>query len=75
MKPMVTILAMAALFALLLIFAAGCQLIGPRTAERVSAAVATYCQEPLAERLALREAVNGMTAPNSVRVTCAGDPE
>lgn len=54
---------------------AGCSVIGPKVAPQVAKAVNRYCQEPLSERLVIREQVNTMITPNHAQVTCAGDPQ
>lgn len=43
--------------------------IGPQVAKGVT----RYCQEPQSERLVIREQVNGLIAPNTIKVTCAID--
>jgi hypothetical protein len=53
----------------------GCALIAPKVGPQVAKAINRYCQEPLSERLVLRESVNSQIAPNSVKVTCSGDPQ
>lgn len=53
----------------------GCSLITPKVAPQVAKAVTRYCQEPLAERQLIRAQVNGMITPNTVKVTCVGDPQ
>lgn len=53
--------------------AAGCQAVGPGLAENVARAVAHYCAEPAAARAVYRGAVDELTAPNAIRVTCAKD--
>lgn len=53
----------------------GCSLVTGEIAPRVAKAVNTYCAEPLASRQLIRAEVTRMTAPNSVRVTCEGDPQ
>lgn len=52
----------------------GCASITGAVAPQVATAVTKYCAEPLAERLVIRSQVNGMIAPATIRVTCAGDP-
>lgn len=49
----------------------GCTTVAPKVAKAVN----RYCQEPFETRMLLRASVNQMTAPNSVAVKCAGDPE
>lgn len=61
------------IFAILLI--SGCSLVTPKVAPQVAKAVNRYCLEPLAERQLIRAQVNGMITPNTVKVTCEGDPE
>lgn len=53
----------------------GCSLIVPKVGPQVAKAVNRYCEEPYAERLVLREQVNGMITPNTIKVTCEGDPQ
>lgn len=53
----------------------GCSLIAPRVGPQVAKAVNRYCAEPLSERLVIREQVNSLITPNTVRVTCEGDPQ
>lgn len=53
----------------------GCSLITPKVGPEVAKAVNRYCQEPLESRLLLRGQVNGMITPNTVKVTCEGDPQ
>jgi hypothetical protein len=55
--------------------ASGCTALTTKAGPQVAKAVNRYCGEPLAERQLLREQVNGMIAPNTVKVTCAGDPQ
>lgn len=52
-----------------------CSEITSRVAPDAAKAINRYCEEPLAERQTLRSTVNGMIAPNSVKITCAGDPQ
>lgn len=51
-----------------------CSTITSRVAPDAAKAINRYCQEPLQERLTLRQTVNGMIAPNKVAISCAGDP-
>lgn len=60
--------------AMVLILSA-CTTFTTQVAPQVAKAVKRYCQEPLAERQLIRSQVNGMIAPNTVRVTCEGDPD
>ena len=56
-----------------LVVLSGCQALSPQLAENVARVVAHYCAEPPEARQVLREAVDTMTAPNEIRVTCAAD--
>lgn len=60
----------AALPALVL---SACGLTVQRIAPKAAAAVAAYCREPQAVRLALRAQVAEAVRPNAVRIDCAGD--
>lgn len=51
-----------------------CAALSSKAAPEVAKAVNKYCAEPYQERLLLRKTVNDMTKPNSVKVTCEGDP-
>lgn len=53
----------------------GCAQLAP-VRERIVSGVKTYCDQPHAERLLLRQSVNASLAPAgaSITVTCAGDP-
>ncbi len=52
----------------------GCETFRANVGPQVAKAVTRYCQEPLAERQVIRTEVNGLIAPNTIRVTCVGDP-
>jgi hypothetical protein len=56
-----------------LVVLAGCQAVSPKLAENVARVVAHYCAEPAEARALYRAAVDELTAPNQVRVTCAAD--
>lgn len=51
----------------------GCAAFETEVAPKVAKAVNTYCEQPQSERMLLRERVNGLIAPNSIKVTCQGD--
>lgn len=51
----------------------GCSLITPKISGKVADGVHRYCQEPESVRLVIREEVNSMIKPNSIRVYCYGD--
>lgn len=51
----------------------GCDIFTQKAAPTIAKGVQRYCREPLAERQLIRGQVNGMIAPNTVRVDCAGD--
>lgn len=53
----------------------GCSLIAPKVGPKVAKAVNRYCEESYQTRLLMRTEVNAMIAPNTVKVTCEGDPE
>ncbi len=53
----------------------GCSLISPKVGPQVAKAVNRYCGESYQIRLLMRTEVNGMIKPNTVKVTCEGDPE
>lgn len=55
--------------------AIGCASFTGAIAPQVAKAVTKYCAEPYAERSLIRAQVNGMIAPATVKVTCAGDPQ
>lgn len=69
---MKSIVAIAALAMLCL---SGCTVFNAKVAPEVAKGVNRYCLEPLAERQLIRSQVNGMITPNTIKVTCAGDPE
>ena len=54
---------------------AGCSLITPKVGPQVAKAVNRYCGEPYQERLVIRQSVNDMIKPNTIKVTCEGDPQ
>jgi hypothetical protein len=66
---------MKALILLPLVLLTGCATLTRDVAPKVAKAVNHYCLEPLESRQFIRSQVNAMVAPNSVKVTCAGDPE
>lgn len=51
----------------------GCTSIRANVGPKVAKAVNRYCEEPQEARRTLRTEVNGLIAPNSIVVTCAGD--
>lgn len=53
----------------------GCSLIAPKVGPQVAKAVNRYCEEPYDERGVLRQEVNSLIAPNTIKVTCEGDPQ
>lgn len=53
----------------------GCTVFNAKVAPEVAKGVNRYCLEPLSERQLIRSQVNGMITPNTIKVTCAGDPE
>lgn len=63
------------LLSLVILSLAGCAALSSKAAPEVAKAVNKYCAEPYQERLLLRNAVNEMTKPNAVKVTCDGDPQ
>jgi uncharacterized protein YceK len=58
-----------------LVTLSGCTAFSTKVAPQVAKGVNRYCLEPLSERQLIRSQVNGMITPNSIKVTCAGDPE
>jgi len=54
---------------------AGCSLIAPKVGPEVAKAVNRYCGEPYESRLYLRTEVNQLITPNTIKVTCQGDPQ
>lgn len=53
----------------------GCSLLAPKVGPQVAKAVNRYCGEPYQERLTLRTSVNELIQPNTIKVTCEGDPQ
>jgi hypothetical protein len=51
----------------------GCAAFNKEVAPRVAQAVNAYCLEPQESRALIRQQVNGLIAPNTIRVTCQGD--
>lgn len=64
----------AIVLAVALVAVTGCSAITQKVGPQVAKAVTRYCEEPFDARKVLRTEVNGMIAPNTIRVTCAGDP-
>lgn len=60
--------------ALIMVAMTGCSVITQKAGPQVAKAVNRYCEEPYEVRKVLRTEVNGMIAPNTVKVTCNGDP-
>ncbi len=59
---------------LLLAFLPACSLLPASTKEKIAGGVNEYCTRVTpAERQVMRAEVNALIAPNSIRVTCAGD--
>lgn len=54
---------------------AGCASLEQRIAPDAAKAISAYCQRPAIERQALRDEVNRLIQPNSVRITCVGDAQ
>lgn len=71
MKSLTLLVASVLAFALTTV---GCASLTGAVAPQVARAVTKYCAEPLAERLVIREQVNGMITPATIKVTCPGDP-
>jgi uncharacterized protein YceK len=65
----------AIVLSLVLASLAGCSLITPKVGPQVAKAVNRYCAEAYQTRLLMRTEVNAMIKPNTVKVTCEGDPE
>ncbi len=59
----------------LVVVLSGCSLIAPKVGPQVAKAVNRYCVESYQTRLLMRTEVNAMIKPNSIKVTCEGDPE
>lgn len=59
--------------AFIAIFLTGCATFDKDVTPKAAAAVMTYCATPQAERMLIRESVNSRVAPNSIKITCAGD--
>lgn len=53
----------------------GCSLLAPKVGPEVAKAVNRYCAEPYQVRLLMRTEVNTLISPNTIKVTCEGDPE
>ncbi len=60
-------------FFLLALMLSGCTVFKAEVAPKIASGVKHYCAEPLEERLLIREQVNGLIAPASIKVTCEGD--
>lgn len=56
-----------------LLSAVGCTTFTTAIGPQVAKGVTRYCQEPQSERLLIREQVNTLITPNTIKVTCAGD--
>lgn len=63
-----------AILSLMLVSLAGCSIIAPKVGPQVAKAVNRYCQESYQVRMLMRAEVNAMITPNTVKVTCEGDP-
>lgn len=72
MKSLLLTLALVGLLASEL---TACSTFSTAVAPKVADGVNRYCREPLAERQLIRSQVNGMITPNTIKVTCQGDPE
>lgn len=53
----------------------GCSIIAPKVGPSVAKAVNRYCVESYQTRLLMRTEVNALIKPNSIKVSCEGDPE
>jgi hypothetical protein len=54
----------------------GCSLLPVTAKDKIASGVNDYCKRVTHdERQFIRNDVNAMIAPNSIKVTCAGDPE
>lgn len=62
------------MLALLVVALGGCTAFRGAVGPQVAKAVNRYCLEPLSARSLIRAEVNGLIAPNAIRVDCAGDP-
>lgn len=51
----------------------GCAQLQTKVGPEAAKAINTYCLQPQAARLVLREQVNALIAPNEVKITCQGD--
>lgn len=51
----------------------GCSLISSQVSSKVAKAVEEYCEQPIELRLANRQLVNAMIAPNHVQIDCIQD--
>ena len=58
---------------LVLVALSACSVITPKIGPKVAKAVNQYCNEPLAVRLANREMINAMIAPNHIALSCVLD--
>jgi len=63
------------LLSALVVAITGCSFIAPKVGPQVAKAVNRYCVESYQTRLLMRSEVNAMIKPNSIKVTCEGDPE
>lgn len=72
--PPAFLIIVLATLAVALVLLTGCETVRTNVGPQVAKAVTRYCQEPLSERQTIRAEVNGLIAPNQIRVTCAGDP-
>lgn len=57
----------------LMMLLSGCTAFSRNVAPAVAKAVTRYCAEPVDERMAIRNQVKTLTAPNSIQVNCASD--
>jgi hypothetical protein len=60
----------------LLLLLPACSLVPVTAKQKLASGVNDYCKRiTYTERSILRAEVNAITAPNSIKVTCGGDPE
>lgn len=60
-------------FAALALCVSGCDVLSTKVGPKLAKVVMRYCEQPQDARLALREQVNTLIAPNHVQVNCVGD--
>jgi hypothetical protein len=70
-----TRIAAAVLMGLMLLWMSGCGLLPTSMKDRIAEGVKQYCSRLTpGERQVMRSEVNAIVAPNSIKVTCEGDP-